>query len=282
MGEDPRKHRIRVGPLPAWLDARRLLGDGTWEWEDEATGRFAMAHQTARASADVAARMRGLGFGGYPVEVEVVPSLRRPMVRQARLEDARRRRKSRPGWGQAGFRTDEEGRWSLTPEDLARMLGRWAKGAKVLDACCGAGGSTIGFAREGCTVRAIDPDPKRLSCARHNARLHGVSRSIEFERGKAEQLIGAWPADIVFVDPPWGTDWDRRCASPDDLPLLAQLRALTRLRLPKAEFWGKVPPSFDTRMTPKADCRAIFGTGEGDRQRVKFLLLRWAPESTLS
>jgi len=146
----------------------------------------------------------------------------------------------------------------------------------VIDACCGVGGSAIGFARAGCEVVAIEPDPERLAMARHNAALYGVSKRILFLRGRAEDLLGQQSGDLVFLDPPWGVDWDRRCALPSSVPLLQPLRDLCSEQLPDAEVWAKVPPSFDTQQTPGASARAVFGAAEGDRRRVKFLLLRWA------
>ena len=54
------------------------------------------------------------------------------------------------------------------------------------------------------------------------------------------------------------------------MPLLQELLRLAE-RFPRT--WIKVPPSFDVGDIPNARPEAFFGTGEGDRQRVKFVLL---------
>jgi predicted RNA methylase len=140
----------------------------------------------------------------------------------------------------------------------------------VLDAACGAGGNAIGFARAGCRVTAIERDAARLEMARANARVYGVQDRIRFVAGDAQQLVPELPADLLFVDPPWGERYDKRCVRLADLPLLAALLELPRR---PARLWAKVPPSFDPGSLPGCRARAVFGVGEGDARRVKFLLL---------
>jgi SAM-dependent methyltransferase len=255
-------HRVRVGPLPAWMDVPRLLGLGAWT----ADGDGFVAELPTADAADLAARLRGLGFGGHAVEVEVTPPLSRAVVRAARTEDARRRRDTSPGFLRRDARVDDEGRYSLTPEPLAVALGARAAGRSVLDAGCGCGGNTLGFARAGCRVTAVERDPGRLALARHNARVYGVADRVRFVAGDAVAAAAATTCDLVFVDPPWGTDWDRRVTT--TLPLLDAVREAVRGR---AELWAKVPPSFD----PPADAVPWFGVAAGDARRVKFLVVRW-------
>jgi len=258
---------VRIGPLPAWLPADRLLGPGF-----SRAGEVAVATLDVREAADVAARVRGLGFGGAPLVVETDPALPRAAVRAARTEDARRRRDATPGFTRPGARLDEEGRFSLTPEALALALGRPLAGRAVVDATCGAGGNTIGFARAGAHVTAIERDAARLALARANAALYGVADRVRFVHGDARALVPTLSADVLFVDPPWGVDWGRERVALAALPLLAELLPLGRGRYPA--IWAKVPPSFDPSAWPEAAVEPIFGLAGGDARRVKFLVLR--------
>lgn len=245
----------------------RLLGPGDWS-----AGDHPEAELPVPAAADLQARLRGLGFGGHAVTVTVDPPLPRAAVRAARAEDARRRRDTTPGFSRPGARLDEEGRVSLTPEVLADALARPLAGRAVIDATCGAGGNTLAFARAGCRVTAIERDPARLALARHNARLYGVEGRVRWLVGDATALVPTLTADLLFVDPPWGVDWDRARVSLDALPLLAALRAAWT-----GPLWAKVPPSFDPAPWRHATVEPVFGAAAGDRRRVKFLVVRDPP-----
>lgn len=261
--------RVVVRGVPGWVPAERLLGPGAWTAVDGAW----VAELDREAAADLSARLRGVGLGGGPLAVEITPPPRRELVREARRIDARRRWETTPGFTRPGARVDEEGRWSLTPEALALALGRRAAGRRVVDATCGVGGNAIGFARAGCEVLAIDVDPGRVAMARHNARLYGVEDRIAFQVGPAEEALAGRSGDLLFLDPPWGTDWDRGRTTAADLPLWG---ALAPHRARFAETWCKVPPSFDPATVPGATAEAWFGEAAGDRARVKFVLLRVA------
>lgn len=259
---------MRVVGIPGWAEPQRLLGPGAWTWE----GRVAHAELATREAADLQARLRGLGIGGSPLEVEVTPPLARTVVRAARSGEARARWATTPGFLRPGVRLDEEGRWSLTPEVLALSVARLAEGRSVVDATCGAGGNTIAFARAGSAVTAIDVDPARLALARHNAGVYGVADRVRWLVGDARALLPTLSADVLFVDPPWGVDWTRRLTTLSSVPLLAELLALP---LPGfRELWAKLPPSFAVGELPGATPTAVYGEAEGDFRRVKFLLLR--------
>jgi SAM-dependent methyltransferase len=259
-----REHAISVRGIPTWVAAPRLLGERL-PWRVE-RGLW-VAAGPAPEVADVQARLRGIGFG-HPLEVVVEPGLRRADVRRARLEDARRRRDTTPGFLRGGVELDDEARISLTPEVLAMDLARRVGPRSVIDACCGAGGNAIAFARAGATVTAIELDPARARMAEHNARVYGVAPRVVV--GDARALLPTLEADVVFVDPPWGADWNRARTGLDDLPLLRELLpGLARF----ASAIVKVPPSFDPAVLPDFVPRAVFGEAPGDRQRVKFVLL---------
>jgi trimethylguanosine synthase len=53
-------------------------------------------------------------------------------------------------------------------------------------------------------VIAIDIDPIKLHCAKHNAAIYGVADRIEFILGDFMQLAPSLKADVVFLSPPWG------------------------------------------------------------------------------
>lgn len=267
------EYRVRVEPLPVWLDSRRLLGPGSWLCTPAGEGWIAAeAVLPALAAADLSARLRGVGIAGRALEVGVQPGLSRSLVRAARAAEARRLRDGSPGFDRAGARLDDEARWSLTPAALALAIGRRAEGASVIDAGCGAGGNAIGFARAGCAVTAIDGHAQRMAMARHNAALYGVARQIAFVAGDAASLIPRLSADLVFVDPPWGEAYDKHRVVLEELPLLVSLLP-HRSRF--ARFWAKVPASFDPASAPSARVMPFFGAGAGDARRIKFLLLEF-------
>ena len=99
------------------------------------------------------------------------------MVRAARLAEARARCRPRP-------LTLRGARRAKDVSHHARGAGAGAGGrctASVVDACCGSGGNTLGFARAGCSVTAIDLEPERIDAeARHNAQLYGVAERVRF------------------------------------------------------------------------------------------------------
>jgi len=256
---------VVVHGIPGFVDVHRLLGPGPWT---ESNGGYT-GQLERRLAADLAARLRGVVLGGHRLEVEVRPRLKRGLIRAARTEDARRRRQTTPGFHRSGTRLDDEGRWSLTPEDLAMAMARPYAGLTVLDAMCGAGGNAIAFARCGCSVLAVELDADRLENARHNASVYGVADRIRFIHGDARDEVGRHETDLLFVDPPWGLDHNREGLTLDDVsPLGAILDATQQLRR-----LLKLPPAFPVDELPDHRAEAVFGEAPGDSARVKFLLL---------
>ena len=257
-------HTVRVDGVPDWVAVERLLGPG-WTPDGEA-----WTHTLPRdAAADVMARLRNLGVGGQALTVTCRPRLKRPAIRAGRTRDARLRRDTTPGFTRPGVRLDDEGKYSLTPESLALKMGRFAKGRHVTDLGCGAGGNTIGFARGGSEVVAVERHADRRADMLHNAAVYGVRERIT----AVENLSDSATGDLLFIDPPWGTDYDRIRTTVDGFPLL--LDALSRLHSGAfQEMWAKLPPSFDPSTVPGAKPRAVFGERPGDRHRIKFVWLR--------
>ncbi len=254
---------VTVSGVPEWVDATRLLGAGGWVLGDD---RW-IAVLDRREAADVEARLRGWGIGGQPLQVDVIPPLKRSLVRQARADEAVRRRAKTPGFLRSGARLDRQGQVSLTPEALALAMAERVAGQSVVDATAGAGGNAIAFARHGCTVTAIEPDPERRAMLLHNARLYGVHDRITVVAGRSPDDLPD-PAELLFVDVPWG-EFDPRRTALDELPLLREIVEAT-WHWPRV--WAKVPSSFDVTTLP-GHPEAWFGVAPGDRHRVKFLLV---------
>lgn len=266
-----RPFHVRVWPLPSWLEWHPLLGPGQWTTNARPDGSVeAKAVLERDAAADLTARLRGVGIGGSLLHIEVSPSLHRKELRKANLEESRRYRQGSQGFSKRSSQLDSEGKVSLTPETLALELGERAQGRHVIDACTGAGGNAIGFARAGCRVTAVEIDPRRLAMAKHNAKLYGVADRIDFVGGDATLIVPSTKADLLFIDPPWGERYNKERVILQDLaPAEALLRSADHI----PTCWLKVPPSFDSSTLPSYQASAFYGVGLGDNRRVKFLLL---------
>ena len=128
-----------------------------------------------------------------------------------------------------GVETDEVGLFSVKPERFALEIGNLLSGHTVLDAFCGIGGSAIGFARCGKRVIAVDVDRDRLSMAKHNAAIYGVSESIEFIHADVMEAYPKLSFDALNIDPPWGgPEYFKKARfgwqdfSPNPLPLIRE------------------------------------------------------------
>jgi trimethylguanosine synthase len=264
--------QVTVKPLPAWLDWKRLLGPGDWNLNEAETTRSLQAEALLERdqAADLTARLRGVGIGGALLSIEIRPPLNRKELRRANSAEARRHRERSPGFTRASAQLDDEARFSLTPEALALELGERARGLRVIDACAGAGGNAIGFARAGCEVLAIELDRQRLAMAEHNARLYGVADRIEFVCDDACAIVPERQADLLFIDPPWGERYDKARVTLGQLPPAA---ALLEKSAHIAKKWLKLPPSFDPATLAGCSAEAVFGAARGDERRVKFLLV---------
>ena len=53
-------------------------------------------------------------------------------------------------------------------------------------------------------VIAVDIDPVKIDCARHNAAIYGVSDRIDFVVADYLAVAPSLKADVVFLSPPWG------------------------------------------------------------------------------
>lgn len=138
---------------------------------------------------------------------------------------------------------DEEGLFSLTPQKVALEIADNTTGNIIVDAFCGVGGSAIGFAFKGKRVIAIDNSSDRLSMAKNNSEIFGVSSLIEFVEGDCMQIHPTLKTDTIFLDPPWGgtdygniTEFKLSNFEPDGKSLLDLSFSITNsvvMRLPK-------------------------------------------------
>ncbi len=277
MTSAPRPVRVSIAPLPNWLDSERLLGARGWQRTELSGAKHRAEIELPPDQASLlVARLRGLGIDGETLQVETRPALARGLVRQGRLWEARERRATTPGFTRPLARATGEGRYSLTPERLALRMGQLAGGLRVVEACVGSGGNSIGFARAGCAVTGFELDPERLAEARHNVALYGVSSQVRLARGDAAQEVPGRQADLLFIDPPWGGEkYDKRSTERASFPLLDRLLAADLSGY--GEVWIKVPHSFRVASVAGAEASAWFGEADGDRHRIKFVLLRVRP-----
>lgn len=105
----------------------------------------------------------------------------------------------------SGIKIDTVGWYSVTPEQIARHQALQCKPADtVIDAFAGVGGNVIQFALHCKHVIAVEIDPVRLTCCKHNAKVYGVADKITFILGDFMQLASTLHADVVFMSPPWG------------------------------------------------------------------------------
>lgn len=103
-----------------------------------------------------------------------------------------------------GVMIDDVGWYSVTPEEISIHVAERCACDVIIDAFCGVGGNTIQFAKTCNHVIAVDLDPVRLACARHNATIYGVAHKIDFILGSFLDVIPRAKADVVFLAPPWG------------------------------------------------------------------------------
>ena len=108
-----------------------------------------------------------------------------------------------------GIKLDEELWFSVTPESIAEHVAERCRCDVIVDAFAGAGGNAIQFAYTCERVIAIDIDPSKLECARHNASIYGVEDRIEFILGDCIDVLrslaeNGTAIDCVFLAPPWG------------------------------------------------------------------------------
>ncbi len=115
------------------------------------------------------------------------------------------------------------------------------RGSDIMDLTCGIGGNAIFLARY-FQVKAVDHNEIHLTCAQYNSEVYGVSKSIEFILGRAEDNIQSTAA--FFIDPQRTREGKTKTrfltnSSPNILTLLPELLKVTQ------NICIKISPAFD-------------------------------------
>ncbi len=271
---------ITVANIPPWIPVSQLLSADQWKnVSQDAAHPIYEARLEQSKTALIKARLRGIVIDGRPITVSVNPRLKRSQEKAGSLQDARLRRQVSAGFKKSSTRLDHEGHFSLTPEEIALSIANDFGKGDIVDACCGAGGNAIAFARKGCRVKAYEVSPQRLLDAKHNAKVYGVESRIEFIQQDSAIAITNESADLLWIDPPWG-DYDKSDCQLSDFPLLESLLTNKTYESFK-QIWVKLPPAFKCSSLPNFKPNAIFGVMPGDCHRIKFILLKHAPNTSL-
>jgi trimethylguanosine synthase len=238
---------VTISGWPEWMtvaDQATILGHPVQALQATSPAAAALLHR----------ELDGLQIGGSAllVQVGLGPGERLPAV--PRGQRARPRARGTRPW--LPF-LDAQGRYSLTPEALAREHAQMlAAHRTVIDPFCGCGGDAIAMAQAGLEVYAVDSSPERLALARRNAEATGVADRIHFSQGQAEGRLPALTAEhpeaAVYLDPPWGgVNWDRDRQVFEDLvpaSLLPSLAAAPQVLL-------KAPRALDPQTLPDLGSR---------------------------
>jgi trimethylguanosine synthase len=132
-----------------------------------------------------------------------------------------------------GIMIDSVGWYSVTPEEIAVHVAKRCACDVIIDAFCGVGGNTIQFAKTCNYVIAVELDPVRLACARHNATIYGVAHKIEFVLGSFMDVLPRAKADVIYLAPPWGGP-DYQTAKEFDIETMIPMNGSTLYRQAKS------------------------------------------------
>jgi len=122
------------------------------------------------------------------------------------------------------FSKYDEGIWmtddawfEVTPEPVAAKIAEHVSKAAptsktvLIDAFGGVGGNAIQFALSGRWERifAVEKDPQKVKCAKHNAEIYGVNKKIYWIVGDIFEALnkrfkGMDKDAVIFGSPPWG------------------------------------------------------------------------------
>ncbi|MGE0154009.1 MAG: class I SAM-dependent rRNA methyltransferase [Reyranellaceae bacterium] len=108
----------------------------------------------------------------------------------------------------ADLATGQKTGWFYDQRDNRRFAAELAKGARVLDAYCYAGGFAVQAAKAGATsVLALDRSEPALALAARAAEANGVGATVNFQRGEVFAALEKMEAakerfGLVIADPP--------------------------------------------------------------------------------
>lgn len=156
-----------------------------------------------------------------------------------------------------GIQFDKSSLYTVKPEVYALRNAKYFKGKSVLDLCCGIGGTTIGFARSGKKVLAVDSNKKLLTFAMKNSRIYNVNDRIDFQVGDVNNFEYPDNIDAAFIDPPWGSPvfLDEEVNFEDFFVNLYQI--LSDLVSKYSEVGCTVPQEFDLSEFKKIQCKKL-------------------------
>ncbi|MGB7999346.1 MAG: 23S rRNA (uracil(1939)-C(5))-methyltransferase RlmD [Anaerobacillus sp.] len=115
--------------------------------------------------------------------------------------------------GDLNFELSARAFFQLNPIQTVKLYDEVKKAAQltgeenVIDAYCGVGTIGLWLADDAKEVRGMDVIKESIDDARKNAKRHGYEPSMQYEVGKAEELVPKWikngfKPDVIVVDPP--------------------------------------------------------------------------------
>jgi len=94
---------------------------------------------------------------------------------------------------------------------LAEPIAQRFKGYKLcLDACVGAGFTTLFLAKYVDNILAVDVNHTHLEQARYNSQIAYTEKKIEFVEGNVLEVIDSIDFDSAFLDPDWAKAGDNK------------------------------------------------------------------------
>ena len=115
--------------------------------------------------------------------------------------------------GDLNFELSARAFFQLNPVQTVKLYDEVKKAAaltgkeNVIDAYCGVGTIGLWLAGDAKEVRGMDVIKESIDDARKNAKRHGYGATMQYEAGKAEELVPKWikggfKPDVIVVDPP--------------------------------------------------------------------------------
>ncbi len=115
--------------------------------------------------------------------------------------------------GDLNFELSARAFFQLNPIQTVKLYDEVKKAAaltgkeNVIDAYCGVGTIGLWLAGDAKEVRGMDVIKESIDDARKNAKRHGYGGTMQYEVGKAEELVPKWikdgfKPDVIVVDPP--------------------------------------------------------------------------------
>jgi len=112
------------------------------------------------------------------------------------------------------FQYDAEATWSFTDLKIGYALCTKmhdlgiSRHNIVTDATASVGGNTIAFAKHFEHVHSIELDPGRKKMLDQNIKLLGLT-NVTTHQGYGQEIAATLTQDVIFFDPPWGTDYKK-------------------------------------------------------------------------